>query len=132
MQHAHRVDTIDPTRGFVHLGGAEEDVLSSVGAMPDVELMEEKRRLIVENARWLAEQQVARAMNDQRRIAGVGATLQTIQSRTATVNAEIKRRNVERHEKEDRELKRLIQEEIGRDRFLQLADQARANVSAAA
>ena len=132
MLHAHRVDTIDPTRGFVYFAGSDEDALASVGAMPDSELAEERRRLMTENGRWLAEQQAARALNDARRVQGIGSTLQTIQSRLAGVNAEIKRRNMERHEKEERELMRLIQTEIGRERFLQLADQARENVSAAA
>jgi hypothetical protein len=132
MLHAQRVDTIHPSRGYI-IGrddtGASDELLS-VGAMPDAELNDERDRLGGENRRWLVEQSTARAVNDLRRVAGVGATLQTIQSRLAALNAEIKRRNIARTTREDTEFKRLLRAEIGDDRFFALQEQARVSAAA--
>lgn len=130
MLHAHRVDTIDPTTGNMIGMDDAGDILASVEAMPDAELESERDRLLHENRRWLAEQQAARALDDARRVLGIGATLQTIQSRMSVVKAEAKRRNIARSDREDVEFKRLLRAEIGDERFFALQEQARVSAAA--
>lgn len=130
MLHAHRVESIDPARGFIAPHSSPDDAIMAIGAMPDAELNAERDRLRVENRRWLVEQQAARAANDARRVAGIGSTLQTIQGRASAVNDEIKRRNIERNDREIVELKRLLRAEVGDERFMELVEQARSLASA--
>ena len=131
LQHAHRVDKIHPARGYIASADDAQAVLVSAAAMTDDALERERQSLRHENTRWLAEQQVARATGDERRVLGIGATLQTIQSRAAVVNAEIKARNIVKHSREDVEFKRLLRAEVGDERYFALADEARRIVGSA-
>jgi hypothetical protein len=88
------VDRPHPTNGYIDAGPDQSDVLASVGAMSNEGLTNEQASLRRENAQAQQALAIAKAEGDQRRVIGIGQTLQTLNARASLVKAEIKRRNI--------------------------------------
>lgn len=131
MKHAQRVDVIHPSKGYIAGQNDDGDPLLSPEAMTRAQLESESAQLRHENTRWSSELVAARAVNDERRAAGIGLTMQTLQQRASIIGAEIKRRNIEMSGRIDVEFKRLIKERLGDDEFIALSREAQQLASKA-
>lgn len=130
MKHAHRVDLIHPSKGYIAGVDDAPDILASIDAMSRQQLEDERARLRLETGRWTSELAGAKALGDLHRVSGIGATMATINVRAAAVCAEIKRRNIAESDLKTFEFKRLVREEVGDDRFFALLNEAEAVVRA--
>lgn len=89
MQHALRVDTIDPTKGFI--GGLDPDYIPSADNMDYGQCDREHAQLKIELARISNELEVAKRSNNAREIERLGLAHQSIQQRIGPIKQRMRK-----------------------------------------
>lgn len=125
MQHAHRVDTIDPGKAYIAGVDTSSDVLPSPETMTTEQLHDESVRLSTEIKRYQV------AVNEAIRSSKWKTKLEIVRIKTVLENrqreikAMIKKRNYANYGVYMVELRKLIEAEIGKERWLEIDQQAK-------